>query len=31
MNVRWVEGSKAGNPDLATPKIGGFYFSNFEE
>ncbi len=31
MNVRWVLGCKAGDPDLATPKIGSFYFPNFEE
>jgi hypothetical protein len=31
VNVRWVLGCKAVNPDLATPKIGSFYFPNFEE
>ncbi len=30
VNVRWALGCKAGNPDLATPKIGSFYFPNFE-
>jgi hypothetical protein len=30
VNVRWALGCKAGNPDLATPKIGSFYFPNIE-
>jgi len=31
VNVLWVLGCKAENPDLDTPKIGSFYFPNFEE
>jgi hypothetical protein len=31
VNVRWVLGCKAENPDLAIAKIGSFYFPNFEE
>jgi hypothetical protein len=31
VNVRWALGCKAGNPDLAIPKIWSFYFPNFEE
>ncbi len=31
VNVRWVLGCKAENPDLTITKIGSFYFSNFEE
>ncbi len=30
VNVRWALGCKAGNADLATPKIGSFYFPNIE-
>jgi hypothetical protein len=31
MNVRWVLGCKAENPDLTITKIGSFYFPNFVE